>query len=327
MRGICIFFFLIGCINSFSQKPVPIIFDTDIAPDYDDVGAMAILHAFANRGEAVILATISCNAFETTVPTLSVLNTYFGRPQIPIGVTKSSFPNKNCSQEWAQAIIKHYPHAIRSNEEAMNAISLYRKILSGQPDGSVTIISVGFFTNLSGLLGSGPDEYSNLGGSALVTKKVKRLVSMAARIDGKDSSGYEFNVDVDPPASQKVFSEWPSPIVISGFEVGQRILTGIRLVNNDSIRNSPVKDAFQIALTKDHNSVGRNSWDETAVWVAVRGYEPYFSTRKLNLRVLPDGKDILIPGEKFTWIEIKADPKEIAHGIEDLMMEQPAKNQ
>ncbi|MFI5154637.1 MAG: hypothetical protein ACHQEM_00535 [Chitinophagales bacterium] len=149
---------------------------------------------------------------------------------------------------------------------------------------------------------------------------------MAARIDGKDSSGYEFNVDVDPAASQKVFSEWPTPIIISGFEVGEKILTGIKLINNESIKNSPVKDAFRIALAKDHNSVGRNSWDETAVWVAVRGFEPYFKTRNLNLKVMPDGKDMLIPGEKFTWVEIKADPIEIAQGIEILMMEQPAKN-
>ncbi|MFI5154636.1 MAG: hypothetical protein ACHQEM_00530 [Chitinophagales bacterium] len=156
MKRIIVFFFLIASIASYGQKPVPIIFDTDIAPDYDDVGAMAILHAFANKGEAQILATMSCNAFETTVPTLSVLNTYFGRPQIPIGVTKSSYPNKSCGQEWAQAIVKDYPHALHSNSEAMNAVALYRKILSAQPDNSVIIVSVVFFTNLAGLLVSGP---------------------------------------------------------------------------------------------------------------------------------------------------------------------------
>ena len=76
--------------GSFSEKSksVNIIFDTDIAPDYDDVGAMALLHAFEDNGEAKILATISCNTFETTAPTLSVLNTYFNKPEIPIGITK-----------------------------------------------------------------------------------------------------------------------------------------------------------------------------------------------------------------------------------------------
>src|SRR5690349_13772919 len=134
---------LFATITCVAQSPVPIIFDTDIAPDYDDVGAMALLHAFADKGEATILATISCNTFETTGPTLSVLNTYFKRPEIPIGITKADKPNKDCSQEWAQFINAKYPHALKSNEEAEEAVSLYRKLLVAQPDGSVTIVTVG----------------------------------------------------------------------------------------------------------------------------------------------------------------------------------------
>ena len=93
MKKLLIIIFLFSSCISFAQKqkPVSIIFDTDIAPDYDDVGAMALLHAFADMGEAKILATISSNAFETTAPTLSVLNTYFNRPSIPIGITKNQF--------------------------------------------------------------------------------------------------------------------------------------------------------------------------------------------------------------------------------------------
>src|SRR5665647_1629354 len=185
MKEILIIIFLFCYCSLFAQKhqPISIIFDTDIAPDYDDVGAMALLHAFADKGEAKILATISSNAFETTAPTLSVLNTYFKRPGIPIGITKTAVPDKNCSQQWAQAIVLKYPHALQSNSEAIDAIKLYRKILSSQPDTSVTIVSVGFFTNLAGLLNSTADEYSKLDGIALVRKKVKQLVSMAARID------------------------------------------------------------------------------------------------------------------------------------------------
>ena len=313
--------------HSFAQQqqPANIIFDTDIAPDYDDVGAMALLHALADRGEANILATISCNAFETTAPTLSVLNTYFNRPDIPIGVTKNAMPNKDCTQRWAQAIVARYPHRLQSNAEAMDAVTLYRKLLSKQPDTSVTVVTVGFFTNLAGLLNSTADEYSPLNGKELVTKKVKQLVSMAARIDSNGTSGYEFNVVVDAAASQKVFSDWPTPVTISGFEIGEKVLTGIRLIRNQSIQNSPVKDAFEIALSKDNNTKGRNSWDQTAVLVAVRGIAPNFNYRKLNFEVKADGKNVLIPGEKFTYLAFKKTPVEIATIIEDLMMHQPVK--
>lgn len=313
---------------SFSEKtkPVNIIFDTDIAPDYDDVGAMALLHAFEDNGEAKILATISCNTFETTAPTLSVLNTYFNRSQIPIGITKGNFPNRDCSQQWAQAINAKYPHQLKSNDEAEDAVKLYRKILSAEPDKSVTIVTVGFFTNLAGLLNSSADEYSPLNGKDLVTKKVKQLVSMAARIDSGKNTGYEFNVVIDAKASQKVFSEWPTPWIMSGFEIGEKIHTGIRLINNDKIQNSPVKDAFKIALAKDSNTIGRNSWDETAVLVAVRGIEPYFNSKKLNFKIEDDGKDIVIPGDKITYLTFKQTPEEIGKVIEDLMMHQPAKH-
>jgi len=327
MKKTALLLLLFFCLDAHAQKhsPVLIIFDTDIAPDYDDVGAMALLHAFADNGEATILATISSNAFETTVPTLSVLNTYFNRPGIPVGVVKDSLPNKNCSQLWAQAIVAKYPHALQSNAAAMDAVKLYRKILSAQANQSVTVVSVGFFTNLAGLLNSTADEYSPLDGTKLVEQKVKQLVSMAARIGKDGRTGYEFNVMVDAAATKKVFADWPRPILLSGFEIGEKILTGVPLIQNESIINSPVKDAFEIALSKDSNRVGRNSWDQTAVLVAVRGIAPWFGYRRVNFDVEADGKNVLVPGEKFTYLEFKQAPDTIAKLIGDLMMHQPVK--
>jgi len=326
MRSIVAFSFVIIMCASFIKTPNPvnIIFDTDIAPDYDDVGAMALLHAFADNGEANILATISSNAFKTTVPTLSVLNTYFNRPSVPVGITKKDLPNKECSQHWAEAIIEKYPHSLQSNGEAIDAVTLYRKILASQPDKSVTIITVGFFTNLAALLDSKADKYSSLNGKELVIKKVKQLVSMAASLRN-GTSGYEFNVTTDAASSKKVFDEWPSPIIISGFEIGEKILTGIPITKNEGIQNSPVKDAFTIALAKDNNTTGRNSWDETAVLVAVRGIKPYFGYGKLNFTILPDGKDSIIPGNRITYLTFKQTPLQIAKVIDSMMMHQPVK--
>jgi inosine-uridine nucleoside N-ribohydrolase len=322
---ILLLIFVINFAGAQKHSAIPVIFDTDIAGDYDDVGAMALLHTFADKGEAKILATISCNAFETTAPTISVLNTYFGRPNIPIGIVKNDKPNKDCAQQWAQAIIAKYPHNIKSNNQAAEAVALYRKILASQADGSVTIISVGFFTNLADLLRSGTDKYSKLTGAQLVKKKVKNLVSMATGIgtDGKTFS--EYNVNVDAASAQEVFKNWPTPITLSGFEIGEKILTGIRLINNKSIQNSPVKDAFRVALTKDKNTVGRNSWDETAVLTAIRGPKPYFTYRKLNMEIKDDGTDVVIPGEKFLYLQFAMEPDAIAKDIEQLMMHQPVK--
>lgn len=303
------------------QRPVNVILDTDIAGDYDDVGAMAVLHNLADRNEVNILAVMSCNVFPTTVPTISVLNQYFKRPDIPVGVTKGTFPNMDCPQKWAEALIEKYPHNIRSNDDAPDAVQLYRKILSSQDDHSVTIISIGFFTNLSNLLKSSPDTYSPLNGKELVRKKVKHLVSMAAGIEPDKNSGREYNVYIDTEASKTVFKEWPTPVILSGFEIGKKILTGIKLIQSDSIVDSPVKDAYQIALTKDKNTIGRMSWDQTAVLVGIRGIKPHFTVKKLNFEIKDDGSNIVIPGKKFSYLQFASTPGKIRDVIEGLMME------
>ena len=90
------------------------------------------------------------------------------------------------------------------------------KLLSSQPDNSVTIVTVGFLTNLSNLLKSQPDNDSPLTGKELVRKKVKSLVSMAGRFP----EGKEFNVYMDSAASIYVFENWPGEIIFTGFEIG-----------------------------------------------------------------------------------------------------------
>lgn len=259
------------------NPPVSIILDTDIGPDYDDVGAMAVLHALADSGYAKPLAVLSCNAFGLTVPVIDVLNTYFGRGDLPTGGPKGeNAPDMNAPQGWPELLVEKYPHTIKSTGEAPDAVAVYRKVLAQQPDTSVTIATVGFLTNLAGLLESGPDTYSPLSGKELVARKVKRLVSMA----GKFPEGREFNVFIDSTASEKVFGQWPTEIIFSGFEIGQKVITGFPLVNAAGI-DTPVKTAYAKALTHwKSDSLGRNSWDQTAVLVAIRGAEPYYSLRR-----------------------------------------------
>lgn len=94
------------------QRAKSIILDTDIGPDYDDVGAMAILHALADKGECQILATIASNQHSLIAPVLSVLNTYFKRPGIPIGVVRGKAVNIPCAQKCDSLIVARYPHRV-----------------------------------------------------------------------------------------------------------------------------------------------------------------------------------------------------------------------
>jgi pyrimidine-specific ribonucleoside hydrolase len=273
---------------SSQGKPLPVIFDTDMGPDYDDVGAITLLHAFADSGKVTILATMASNQYEGVAATINLINTYFHRPEIPIGVPRSTAVNQKDKQHWTDSILLNYPHTILRNDQAEDAVTLYRRLLANQKDHSVTIITVGFLTNLQGLLQSRPDSYSELDGLALVKQKVRQLVSMA----GKFPAGWEFNVFSDSTASRDVFEHWPTPVLLSGFEIGVKIKCGLPLMQNPAIQHSPIKDVFRIAIPQAaEDSLGRSSWDETAVLIAIAGYKPWYTAESGTMHVAPNGSN------------------------------------
>jgi len=110
---------------------------------------------------------------------------------------------------------------------------------------------------------------------------------------GKEENEFrEFNVKIDSAASQLVFGKWPTEVLYSGFEIGEKIKTGLPLVKNSAIQNSPVKDVFSICLPKaKEDSVGRSSWDETAVLVALNGHAPYYSLQPGAIIVNDNGSN------------------------------------
>jgi inosine-uridine nucleoside N-ribohydrolase len=308
-----------------NDKVVKIIFDTDLGPDYDDVGALAFLHAMADSGKVDILATVSSNKHDLVAPSINVINTYFGRGELPVGAPKTDGVNLGSSQHWADSIVDRYPHSIKSTSDVADAVEIYRKTLSAQPDKSVTIVTVGFLTNLNNLLNSKPDNFSPLAGKDLVIRKVKRLVSMAGRFP----EGREFNIYMDSSASKYVYENWPGEVIFTGFEIGSEIHTGLKLINSD-IKNSPVKDVFRISIplsTEDKN--GRMSWDETAVLIGVYGTESFFDTVRGKIVVYPDGSNAWenSPNGKQFYVKQKMPIPQISAFIEARMMHQPQRSQ
>lgn len=280
-------FVVLFVLQANAQIP-SVIFDSDMGPDYDDVGAIAMLHTLADSGQVKILATVASTKFEGVASVFDVFNTYFKRPDLPIGVPKGAAVEQRDWQHWTDSLIRNYPHRIKKNAEARDAIDVYREVLSKAPDKSVTIITVGFLTNLANLLRSKPDKHSKLGGAELVKLKVKNLVSMA----GWFPKGKEFNVHMDAASSQIAFNEWPTPILLSGGEIGMKIKTGLPLTRNASITNSPVKDVFSLCIPMDKQDVnGRSSWDETAVLIAIKGYQPYYAVQCGRIVVEKDGSN------------------------------------
>lgn len=316
-------FLMLICGFAKSAQPVKIIFDSDMGPDFDDVGAITILHSLAAKGECEILATMASDGYPYIAPTLEVFNRYFKKPNIPIGVPVADAPTFSCPNHWNDSLVVKYLPKQKNNKDYPSATEVYRKVLAAQPDGSVVIVTVGFLSNLETLLKSGPDRFSPLSGKELVVKKVKKWVAMAGRFP----EGSEFNVNQHAKASEYVIGNWPSPILFSGFEIGEKILTGHKVATQGT-KGSPVQWAYKYCLSNYENrqSENRNSWDHTAVLCAVRNPEAYFY-------VIGNGTFICNPDGSNSWnadknsnhsfLVHKYPYQKIAGILDDLMLYEP----
>lgn len=268
-------------IQFASAAPVPVIFDTDMGNDVDDVMALAMLHALQNRGHCELLAITISKDHELAAPFVDAIDTFYGRPGVPIGVvhdgaTRDEGKFNSLANTKGPDGNRIFPHDLLSGKNAPDAVAVLRKTLADQADGSVVIIQVGFFTNLSRLLDSPPDASSELTGEQLVRKKVRLLSLMAGAfkpIDGNPRYA-EYNVFEDRPAARTVALRWPTPRVWSGFEIGISVPFPHQSIQLDFqyTAHHPLKDAYNLYNPPPHD---RPTWDPTAVLQAVlpdRGY-------------------------------------------------------
>jgi inosine-uridine nucleoside N-ribohydrolase len=314
-----------------AAAPVKVIFDTDMASDVDDVGALAILHALADLGEAEILAVGISSRNEDVGPCLDAINTWYGRPDIPIGYQRGiqvGYPTDSgepTESKYAAAVGKAFPHDLAKSSDAPEAALLYRKVLAAQADGSVVIVSVGFLTNLRSLLDTPADSVSPLTGEELVRRKVRLWVCMGGKFpDGRFSNGDgEYNLRVDTEASVRALSDWPTPVVFSGFEIGTRVMTGKRL--GAAPEASPVRAAY----LHFNGLNSRESWDQTAVLYAVRGAAAYWTESETGLCLMHvHGRSgynewLPTPRKSHRYLIEKMAPAEVGRVIEDLMTRPP----
>lgn len=193
-------------------KDVPhIIIDTDLSRWWDDVTALGAANVLMQRGEIRILGIVSDVPNREAVAAIDAIDTAYGHGDIPVGAVAGS-ARDTFVHGYTDVLARRLPHLIHGSQDAAGAVALYRSLLAREHDHSVTIISLGGYTNLAGLLGSKHGNGSHLGGRALVARKTKRLVVM----DGLfPTGGPAFtNQKIDPAAAREVVggAGWPTPV-------------------------------------------------------------------------------------------------------------------
>jgi len=291
-------------VSMHAAEPVRIVFDTDIGNDVDDVMALAVIHALQGRGECELLAVTTTKDNPYVAPVADLFNTFYGRPEIPIAVVKDGATkedgryNRQVLELKDDAGNQRYP-LTRSREELANlpdAVPFLRKLLAGEPDNSVVMVQVGFFTNFARLLDTPADDISPLTGKELIAKKVK-LLSLMAGSFGEPPGFREYNVINDIPSAKKLIAEWPTEMIFSGHEIGRLIQhPGISMKEDYGyVKYHPLQDAYHFYRGLDNS---QPTYDLTSVLYAVRPNRGYFTlSQSGTVTVQDDGQTTFTASE------------------------------
>lgn len=288
-----------------TKDPINVIFETDMGNDVDDAMALDMLYKAIDDKKVNLLAVMSNNESPYSVGYIDILNNWYGYPTIPIGWIKGKNDSVSNMVNYAEKVCeikneKGLPYFTRSwsdPQSVTEASKLYRQILAKQPDQSVTIISVGFSTNIASLLVTQPDEISPLSGRDLVARKVKLLSVMACSFGEHPIA--EFNVRTDVRAAKTVFSSWPTKIVVAPFEAGNSVEYPATSIENDfkwSAGKHPLIEAYRVYLPMPYN---RPTWDLIPVLYVLDPLSLYFSCSKQGIISIDDkGYSSFIASEK-----------------------------
>lgn len=322
---VCVLSF--GCLlnEAVAEEPVQVIFDTDMAGDCDDAGALAVLNELADRGEARILAIVTNrrDAAGVSAAACDVINTFYGRGDTPIATDKDGAKSAwNKPSPYTRNLADSFPHDCPHDKDCPDALGLYRKTLAAAEDGSVVVCSVGALSNMEDLLNSQGDTHSPLSGEELVRAKVKRTVIMGGHFPR--STKPETNLRLDPAASVCVTHRWPGEILWQGYEVGAALLCGTSLQTCDA--NNPVRRAFELRPYLGQPSIkqGKPAYDQAAVLLAVRGIN------NKQWKLSPPGRIVIDSDGHSEWladrskqhryVSINGDPQRLTKIINELMV-------
>jgi len=348
----------IGSTEKAAERSAPpnVIFDTDMKGDIDDAMALAIMHALHDRGEINLVAVTVSTEDKWSASYVDLVNTFYRHPQIPVGMVRGGIDTealrKMCScapSNYTELLAGRrkndgslvYPHRLVDGTKASEAVSILRKTLAAQPDGSVVIVQVGYSTNLARLLDTGADVSCTLNGRDLIKRKVRLLSVMAGtfaeyRFFGTTlpKGSPEFNLMADVPSAQKLFSQWPTPIVASGAEIGLGMLYPAHSIEHDYgyVENHPIAEAYRTFSLRSTDASGREiisfawpydypTWDLTAALYAARPDRNYFSLSKPGrITVLPDGGSRFDEAEDGTHRYLILDEEQKARTLEAMVM-------
>ena len=262
------------------REPVNIILDSDFGSSTDDLFALMMLNHYIDDGLVDLKGVIVDREGEKNAGVVDIFNTYYGHPNIPVGLERNGVKNPRCfipyngicdlTNEKGEPMFKR----TLNTATLPDGYKLYRKLLSEAQDKSIVVVAIGFATTLSQLMQSGADEFSPLSGTELLEKKVKSIYIQSGRFEAGDSlCGY--NMRAASKQSAVFYDRLPKNVdlIMSPSNIGD----GMNYVPADVLSDlsttelNPIKAVY----TNYTCDTGQRMWDTNCLVQAVLGDKEY----------------------------------------------------
>jgi hypothetical protein len=285
------------------KPPVGIVFDSDLGNTIDDALALALLYGFDGKNEArVVCLSISKSNLKAAAFCDAVSRFYAGGGgffrALPIGLADDGrmaedtpmldVPLAKRGADGAPV----YRHGIERIIDTADPAPVIRNAFTAQHDDNCIVVLSGPATNLARTI-------ALPGVKDLVSRKV-RYLSVAA--------GPAASFGSDVAAARKLFAEWPTPIFVSGPEIGEALLYPGASIEADFAWSPahPIADAYRAHKTMPYDAA---TWAMSAMLNAVRPQEGYFKLSDPgSISVLDDGNLKLTPAAGGTHRQLIFDP-------------------
>jgi hypothetical protein len=252
-----------------------VIIDTDLSKWWDDASTIGIANVLHDEGELRLLGIVSDVPNTVAVAALDAINTAYGHPKIPLGAMAGSDAD-TFDHGYTDELVSQLPHSVKDSSDVPEAVVLYRRLLASQPDHSVTIVSIGGYTNLAGLLSSKPGQGSPLTGRKLIAKKVKRMVIEDGFFPSNDTAPAYTNQKIDLAAATEVLSGegWPTPMAWVDGQPGIAARVGGGLCTEVDAKH-PMRIVYETLFGCGEPMDG--NWDAPTLVYAIDGATTVFS--------------------------------------------------
>lgn len=267
-----------------ADSPIPVIYDTDLGEDIDDVWALAFL---VHSPELELkLVTINFGDVERKAKIVAKLLTVLGRDDVPIAIGRSDERSMPRYYDWANDFdLSSYAGPVSDD-----AVTKMIEQVEADDTGRLHIVAVGPMLNVAGMLERRPELASRVTLTAMSGSVYKGY-------GGSDEPDTEFNVGGAREAAQRAYAaEWKQFTIAPLDVTGQLHLAGERyqrIYTSDTPTARSIIGAYKIfepnADWVDLDVTTRSSTLHDAVAVYLAFSEEYLTLKTLPLRVTDDG--------------------------------------